>query len=239
VGREEVGVVSLVVASDIVTAGEGGQPRSLFGFLFTGPWTQLPPSFLLLCAPLSLQSPSLPLCNMLLLGELLVRVQYPPRRRSNLTIAFPYEGHEMTGTIAQMYLHPSVLPRICSTVYPDGDPNDPRCHLGVLATWADRIRGIPQYRWAGAFHYVGGIGDWPPSICQFGEQGWHGRDGVNVLGGIYNTTNWLKEGKSGSGEATKFLIHFVGDLHQPLHLTARDRGGNGGQRPCFALRGTF
>jgi S1/P1 Nuclease len=172
---------------------------------------------------------------MFLHGVLLVRVQHPLGEPSNLTDASSFKGHEMTATIAQMYLHPSVQPRICSIVYPNGDPNDSRCHLGVLATWADRIRGIPQYRWAGAYHYVGGIGDWPPSKCQFGEQGWHGRDGVNVLGGIYNTTNWLREGKSGAGEATKFLIHFVGDLHQPLHLTDRDRGGNGGKRVCFIL----
>lgn len=25
----------------------------------------------------------------------------------------------------------------------------------------------------------------------------------------------------------RFLIHFIGDLHQPLHLTGRDKGGNG------------
>jgi hypothetical protein len=29
-----------------------------------------------------------------------------------------------------------------------------------------------------------------------------------------------------ASEALKFLIHFVGDMHQPLHLTGRDRGGN-------------
>jgi len=26
----------------------------------------------------------------------------------------------------------------------------------------------------------------------------------------------------------RFLVHFVGDMHQPLHLTGRDRGGNNG-----------
>lgn len=24
----------------------------------------------------------------------------------------------------------------------------------------------------------------------------------------------------------RFLVHFLGDVHQPLHLTNRDRGGN-------------
>ncbi len=28
----------------------------------------------------------------------------------------------------------------------------------------------------------------------------------------------------------RFLTHFVGDLHQPLHLTGKLKGGNGGKR---------
>lgn len=28
-------------------------------------------------------------------------------------------------------------------------------------------------------------------------------------------------------EALKFLLHFIGDIHQPLHTEAEDRGGNG------------
>ena len=27
--------------------------------------------------------------------------------------------------------------------------------------------------------------------------------------------------------ALKFVVHFVGDLHQPLHTSAVERGGNG------------
>lgn len=27
----------------------------------------------------------------------------------------------------------------------------------------------------------------------------------------------------------RFLVHYVGDMHQPLHLTGRDRGGNQGK----------
>ncbi|KAJ9102090.1 hypothetical protein QFC20_005099 [Naganishia adeliensis] len=30
--------------------------------------------------------------------------------------------------------------------------------------------------------------------------------------------------------ALRFLVHFVGDMHQPLHLTGRMRGGNDGRR---------
>lgn len=30
-----------------------------------------------------------------------------------------------------------------------------------------------------------------------------------------------------SWESFRFLVHFLGDIHQPLHLTSRERGGNG------------
>lgn len=30
-----------------------------------------------------------------------------------------------------------------------------------------------------------------------------------------------------SGLALRLLVHFVADIHQPLHLTSRERGGNG------------
>ena len=48
-----------------------------------------------------------------------------------------------------------------------------------------------------------------------------------MLSAIRNTTGWLEAEYDGAEEALKFLIHFVGDLHQPLHLTGRDKGGNG------------
>ena len=82
-------------------------------------------------------------------------------------------------------------------------------------------------RWSGPLHYVNGVGDHPSQRCVFGEEGWQGKEGSNVLSAIRNTTGWLEAGYDGAEEALKFLIHFVGDLHQPLHLTGRDKGGNG------------
>jgi hypothetical protein len=56
---------------------------------------------------------------------------------------------------------------------------------------------------------------------------------MNVLGAIRNVTNLLAYSvevggqMSGMDEPLKFLVHFMGDMHMPLHLTGRDRGGNG------------
>lgn len=144
-------------------------------------------------------------------------------------------------TIAQIYLHPNVLPVLCSILHPPSqseaetpDESARSCSLSYVAAWADKFRfGM---RWSGPLHYVGGKGDHPPQQCLFpGPNGWNGREGINVLGGIRNTTGLLAEWVEAGGpeadpvaeEALKFLIHFFGDLHMPLHLTGRDRGGNG------------
>ena len=153
-----------------------------------------------------------------------VRAAY---ERATFTDTHILEGHEIVATIAQMYLHPTVLPTLCDILdLPNG-----RCHMASVATWADQHRN--QMRWSAALHYIGALDDYPSQTCAFpGARGWAGRQGVNVLDGIQNTTNllldWVNEDASDAvaNEALKFLIHFVGDMHQPLHLTGRDRGGN-------------
>ena len=140
-----------------------------------------------------------------------------------------------------MHLHPTVMPKLCAIL--DFNPAD--CHLARVATWADRIRAQPKYRWTGPLHYINAADDYPSATCAFpGPQGWDGRTHINVMNAIRNTTTVLQEfeGARRAGvldddedgdvpgyvqDALKFLIHFVGDMHQPLHLTGRNRGGNG------------
>jgi len=126
-----------------------------------------------------------------------------------------------------MYLHPTVLPKLCEIL----DFSSDRCHIATVATWADQHR--MQMRWSASLHYVGALDDYPSKTCAFpGSRGWAGSQGINVLDGIKNTTGllqgWVNDdvNYAVAEEALKFLIHFVGDMHQPLHLTGRDRGGN-------------
>jgi len=141
-------------------------------------------------------------------------------------------GHEIVATIAQIHLHPSVLPTMCNILnFTSADPNAPLCHLAPVATWADRVRF--KMRWSAALHYIGALDDYPSETCLFpGRRGWAGRKGQNVLGAIRNVTGILEDwfmddSEDGiANEALKFLAHFLGDMHMPLHLTGRDRGGN-------------
>jgi len=137
------------------------------------------------------------------------------------------QGHQIVATVAQMYLHPDVLPTICDIL----NLSSTKCHLSSVATWADQTRY--RMRWSAALHYVGAIDDHPSQSCAFpGEHRWAGKSGINVLDSIKNTTSllqaWVNSDTSDvvASEALKFLIHFVGDMHQPLHLTGRGRGGN-------------
>ncbi|KAJ7879519.1 S1/P1 nuclease [Mycena olivaceomarginata] len=154
-------------------------------------------------------------------------------------VAWGAAGHEIAATIAQIHLHPSVFPNMCAVLnFTSTNPNEPQCHLAPVAAWADKLRY--KMRWSAPLHYVGAVGDHPSQTCAFpGSRGWAGRQNGNVLGAIRNVTTILEDsvyyretGKTSASqydaanEALKFLIHFMGDLHMPLHLTGRDRGGN-------------
>ena len=126
-----------------------------------------------------------------------------------------------------MHLHEDVLPILCDIL----DLPHRKCHLASVASWADRER--MRMRWSAALHYIGSVDDYPSETCAFpGKHKWKGTKGINVLDAVKNTTAllqaWVDEDVDDSvaSEALKFLIHFVGDMHQPLHLTGRDRGGN-------------
>ncbi|KAI0071106.1 phospholipase C/P1 nuclease [Panus rudis PR-1116 ss-1] len=153
------------------------------------------------------------------------------------TLAWGAAGHEIVATIAQIYLHPTTLTEVCNVLYPgqaDSNNSFPPCHISRVASWADQVRRQPQYRYSASLHYVGALDDHPSDTCVFpGERGWAGRTDHNVLGAVRNVTGIVgdyrvgMQDQSSAEEAIKFLIHFVGDMHMPLHLTGRERGGNG------------
>ncbi|CAF0886502.1 unnamed protein product [Adineta steineri] len=104
-------------------------------------------------------------------------------------------------------------------------------NLSALASWADDIlypntnpTGYDNWQWSRPLHYIN-IPDWS---CNYN----HERDCVGdicVSGAIKNYTKRLETELDDiqQREALYFLIHFVGDIHQPLHTGfASDRGGN-------------
>ncbi|XP_043687431.1 endonuclease 1-like [Telopea speciosissima] len=143
--------------------------------------------------------------------------------------AWSKEGHIMTCRIAQSLLDPAAS-EVISNLLPDYVNGD----LSSLCTWADQIRILYKYRWTSPLHYI----NTPDEACSFDySRDCHNPKGVKdmcVAGAVQNFTTQLANYKKGSSdsrynmtEALLFLSHFVGDIHQPMHVGfSSDEGGN-------------
>jgi len=107
--------------------------------------------------------------------------------------------------------------------------NDTGDYLAGVATWADSARYSKWWRWTGGFHYIDAK-DSPPSYCGIDYERDCKKDQGCVVSAMHNYTTRLLDTELSLYEravAAKFVIHFVGDIHQPLHTEDVERGGNG------------
>jgi hypothetical protein len=101
-------------------------------------------------------------------------------------------------------------------------------YLAGVATWADSIRYTKWGHFTGPFHFIDAK-DTPPTNCSVDFDRDCKQEGC-VVSAIGNYTSRLLDPKLPAWEraqAAKFVIHFVGDIHQPLHTEDVARGGNG------------
>lgn len=130
--------------------------------------------------------------------------------------AWGAEGHEIIAAIALRELSP--MARLQAASLLGGD-----AMLIHDANWADEVR--EQRSETGRWHYVdiplGAPGYDPRRDC---------RAGGCVVARIDNDRRVLGDSRASRQmrvEALRFLIHFVGDIHQPLHaVDNNDKGGN-------------
>lgn len=104
---------------------------------------------------------------------------------------------------------------------------EPGATLPGIANWADELRGSDPVlgRQSARWHYVN-IGE---DDCRFNATS-ACPDGDCVVGAIETQTGILADHARPDAErlqALKFVVHFVGDVHQPLHAGyGHDKGGN-------------
>ena len=93
------------------------------------------------------------------------------------------------------------------------------------ASWADEVRSDNKYAYSYQWHYQNlddnmTSADLKKLLVNPKAEGEHLFFALDTL-----TTRLKKHGND--AEALKFLVHFVGDLHQPMHLgRVEDKGGN-------------
>lgn len=137
--------------------------------------------------------------------------------------AWGAKGHRIVGEIAWQHLSPPARAQVRQLLaFAEGHEAET---LAEAATWADRVRSDPSYDWAKPMHYINAPEgtldidlerDCPEHGCVV-----RAIEEFTAVFADYGAS--LKERR----EALKWVAHFVGDVHQPLHASyAADRGGN-------------
>ena len=148
--------------------------------------------------------------------------------------AWGYEGHEVIAYIARDLVTPAVRAKIDALLATDTSPLTAH-DMASEATWADEWRSA-GHRETAQWHFVDQELDHPDlsSACfGFPPAGGPASAGPAqdcVVDKIEEFETELSAQATPPAErllALKYLLHFMGDLHQPLHASDNhDRGGN-------------
>lgn len=131
-------------------------------------------------------------------------------------------GHRMVGALAERHLTPAAERQVHALLAGEANPS-----LAGVATWADELRASnpESFRTTSRWHYIntpeGDCHYVPPRDCP---------DGQCVIGAIEAQRRILADASqplAARRDALKFLVHFIGDAHQPMHANHHpDKGGN-------------
>lgn len=138
-------------------------------------------------------------------------------------------GHETIAQIAYRNVTPDVRRAIDGLLAQSALLETPTCPARTIeqaSVWADCVKTLgPRFSYAYNWHYQN------VNVCKPFDLKAACPDGNCVSAQIERDVKLLKDKRVPLRErvmALSFLIHFVGDLHQPLH--AGDRGDLGGNR---------
>jgi hypothetical protein len=124
-------------------------------------------------------------------------------------------GHRIVGEIAERHLTSNTVKEIKNLL---GDED-----LSRVSTWADEIRSEHKFDFMGPWHYV----SIPNDKTYFDQKRNKEGDVIEALFRLEETLRDPKAPKDDKIVALKFIVHAMGDIHQPLHVgRAEDRGGN-------------
>ena len=137
---------------------------------------------------------------------------------STPALAWGQNGHRIIGDIAQEKISGKTAAEIELILGVED--------LAEASTWADEERSNPAAFWqkeAGPYHYVT-----VPRGKTYGEVGAPPEgDAITALRKFSETVRNPHASRKDKALALRFIIHIVGDLHQPLHAgDGADRGGN-------------
>ena len=144
-----------------------------------------------------------------------------------LASAWSHQGHRIVGHLAAADLNPRARTEVARLLAGEAEPT-----LAGIANWADDLRDTDgaaydpeRSKQTSRCHYI----NFPRNQCQYAPPR-DCPDGNCVIAAINRNFLIVSDRKRPDAErreALKFLVHFVGDVHQPLHAGDRpDKGGN-------------
>ncbi|KAI8914221.1 S1/P1 nuclease-domain-containing protein [Gorgonomyces haynaldii] len=127
------------------------------------------------------------------------------------------DGHAIVGSIGQTFLDTNAKSYIDKLI---------GASMGTVGSWADSYKSTAAGSWSKVQHYID-VDDTPPTDCGLVEsRDCPNQDCINYA--IANHTSQLcSQNTQLATNALKFLVHYFGDISQPLHNSARASGGNG------------
>ncbi|HCF62929.1 MAG TPA: S1/P1 Nuclease [Chitinophagaceae bacterium] len=138
---------------------------------------------------------------------------------SGTAMGWGMQGHRIVGEIAEKHLTPKAKKNIRRIL---GNES-----IAMCSNWADFIKSNPQYDSLDKSHYINFKAGM--TLSEF-NRNLAGDSSQNAYNSIVFLRQALKSGSlpdSLKRDYLKLLIHFVGDVHQPLHTgRPEDRGGN-------------
>lgn len=143
-----------------------------------------------------------------------------------LAFAWGSDGHKIVALLAEAQLTPVARKQVDRLL-----ALEPTSTLASISTWADEHRNPATAAW----HYV----NFPRGDCNYQPER-DCPDGRCVVAAIDRQVEVLRT--NGDEEkrlnALKYVVHFIGDIHQPLHAGyGDDHGGNSYQLQAF-MRGS-
>jgi len=147
--------------------------------------------------------------------------------------AWGCDGHRAVVFIAERLLPPATIASVTTTLaaapidpglrrFCDAVPDDP---IADSATWADDVRDAEPATFG--WHFIN-----VPRGATLTASNEHaychgGNCVVEAIAAQFRALTTASSNAATKGRALRFLLHLVGDLHQPLHATTNgDRGGN-------------
>ena len=134
---------------------------------------------------------------------------------SHQAVAFGAEGHRIVTKIAENHLSAKTTQAL-KAITDDAD-------LSELSLWPDKIRGIPRWKKSKYWHYINAADHQQVGTAKRSSKG----DLLSALNQSYQQLQNPDLSDDRRIQSLSFFIHFVGDIHQPLHVGRQDdRGGN-------------